>query len=48
MKSFTALVLAFLSVASVNGFSVSSSFAGSSAGLRSSNEASMTMEYIRK
>lgn len=48
MKSFAALVLALFSLASVNGFSVSSSFAGSTMGVQSSNSAAMTMEYIRK
>ena len=48
MKSFTALVLALFSLASVHGFSVTSSFAGSSVGVQYSNAAGMTMEYIRK
>uniref|UniRef100_A0A7S3L6A0 RxLR effector protein n=1 Tax=Amphora coffeiformis TaxID=265554 RepID=A0A7S3L6A0_9STRA len=46
MKSFTAIVLALFSVASVHGFSVTSSFSGSSVGVQSSNANGMTMEYI--
>ena len=46
MKSVSAVVL--VSLASVNGFSVSSSFTGSSVGVQSSNAPGMTMEYIRK